>query len=41
MLGKRKFARISNEDQKSNDLSSTSEKCLQKEIEKNENMGVK
>ena len=26
MLGKRKFAQISNEDQKSDDLSSTSEK---------------
>ena len=28
MLGKRKFAQISNEDQKSDDLSSTSEKKM-------------
>ena len=42
MPGKRKFAQISNEDQKSDDLSSISEKkCFQKEIEKNENKRVK
>ena len=41
MPWKRKFAQISNENQKSDDLSSTSEKMLSKEIEKNENKGVK
>ena len=38
MLGKRKFAQISNEDQKLDDLCSTSEKNA---FEKNENKGVK
>ena len=42
MPGKRKFAQISNEDHKSDDLCSTSEKkCFWKEIEKNENKRVK
>ena len=38
MPGKRKFAQISNEDQKSDDLSSTSGKNA---FEKNEKKGVK